>query len=628
MRHFLALLILVIISCKPTSNRKIIDSSLQNSNIGGYISEYTNPSISLKEDLVFRMSSPVIEASEVGTVVDNDLYAITPKIGGKAYWKNESTLVFTPEDHFQYGTEYNFKLKLGSIFEDVPKEFKVVNFPFKTRDISFEMRNLSSVKYVSEDENNLSIQGRINSSDYVPNETVEDMLSANQKGNDKIDIIWNHSNGGYTHRFEITGLERREKPSEVDIEWRDKKYGTGFNGKRTMTVYAKDAFEVVSAEVAKGNDRKITLSFTGTLDRSQNLEGLIKIRNYKGGFKYDIIGSIIHVYPEQKVISPFSLIVNKAVVNKSGDPLAKNYSNELSFDPIKPGLKLAGNGVIVPHNDEIIFPFEAINLKGAKVEILKIFSDNVLQFLQYNRLNTTYSLNPVGRIVHQEDIKLTDINSDRNDANYVRYALDLSKMIDPDPGAIYQVRIGFDKSDVAAFHCDEKVPKAVLVSQRDGFTSIMNTPEGYNWSDRDDPCKSSYYNSSRFISRNMLGSNIGIIAKRTRSNEVSLILSDLRTVQPIQNATVKFYDFQQQEISSTTSGTDGISTAQLEEKPAFAIITHGGDFGYINLQDQHANSLSEFEVSGKSKKKGLDGFIYGERGVWRPGDTLFLNFEL
>jgi len=38
--------------------------------------------------------------------------------------------------------------------------------------------------------------------------------------------------------------------------------------------------------------------------------------------------------------------------------------------------------------------------------------------------------------------------------------------------------------------------------------------------------------------------------------------------------------------------------------------------------------LSDFDVSGKKKKKGLDGYLYGERGVWRPGDTLFLNFML
>ena len=118
-------------------------------------------------------------------------------------------------------------------------------------------------------------------------------------------------------------------------------------------------------------------------------------------------------------------------------------------------------------------------------------------------------MEPVGRIVHQEDIKLSDINSDQNDANYVRYALDLSKMISPDPGAVYQIRIGFSKKDVGSYECEDAVPQATLVSKRDGFTSIMEYPNQYNWSDRDNPCKSSYYNSSRFVTRNVLGSNIG-----------------------------------------------------------------------------------------------------------------------
>jgi len=39
-------------------------------------------------------------------------------------------------------------------------------------------------------------------------------------------------------------------------------------------------------------------------------------------------------------------------------------------------------------------------------------------------------------------------------------------------------------------------------------------------------------------------------------------------------------------------------------------------------------SLSRFDVAGAVVQKGLKGFIYGERGVWRPGDSLFLNFIL
>src|ERR1043165_1136354 len=40
------------------------------------------------------------------------------------------------------------------------------------------------------------------------------------------------------------------------------------------------------------------------------------------------------------------------------------------------------------------------------------------------------------------------------------------------------------------------------------------------------------------------------------------------------------------------------------------------------------SDLSAFDVSGEQVQKGIKGFIYGERGVWRPGDTLFLSFML
>ena len=38
--------------------------------------------------------------------------------------------------------------------------------------------------------------------------------------------------------------------------------------------------------------------------------------------------------------------------------------------------------------------------------------------------------------------------------------------------------------------------------------------------------------------------------------------------------------------------------------------------------------MTDFDIGGSKKKEGLDGYIYGERGVWRPGDTIYLTFVL
>ena len=49
---------------------------------------------------------------------------------------------------------------------------------------------------------------------------------------------------------------------------------------------------------------------------------------------------------------------------------------------------------------------------------------------------------------------------------------------------------------------------------------------------------------------------------------------------------------------------------------------------YLKLNEGMSLSLSKFDVSGNTLQRGLKGYIYGERGVWRPGDQLFLTFVL
>ena len=55
------------------------------------------------------------------------------------------------------------------------------------------------------------------------------------------------------------------------------------------------------------------------------------------------------------------------------------------------------------------------------------------------------------------------------------------------------------------------------------------------------------------------------------------------------------------------------------------IAKQGNQFGYLKLDDGSSLPLSRFDVSGDEVKNGIKGYIFGERGVWRPGDSLFLS---
>ena len=50
------------------------------------------------------------------------------------------------------------------------------------------------------------------------------------------------------------------------------------------------------------------------------------------------------------------------------------------------------------------------------------------------------------------------------------------------------------------------------------------------------------------------------------------------------------------------------------------------DSQFLRVDDGSSLNLSDFDTSGSEIQRGLKGFIYGDRGVWRPGDTIHLGF--
>jgi len=52
----------------------------------------------------------------------------------------------------------------------------------------------------------------------------------------------------------------------------------------------------------------------------------------------------------------------------------------------------------------------------------------------------------------------------------------------------------------------------------------------------------------------------------------------------------------------------------------------GNKENWLRIKDNEGLNLSKFRVDGRVTKNGLDGFLYSERNVWRPGDSMFVDF--
>ena len=152
----------------------------------------------------------------------------------------------------------------------------------------------------------------------------------------------------------------------------------------------------------------------------------------------------------------------------------------------------------------------------------------------------------------------------------------------------------------------------------------------YKWEERDNPCKPTYYlNRERRIETQVMSSNVGIIAKAGQNHTMSVAVTDILSTEPISGAEVTLYKYQMQAMGSAKTDRHGFVEIDYKKgRPFVVTAARGDDIGYLEVADQASLSLSRFDISGKEVQKGLKGYIYTERGVWRPGDTIFVSFIL
>ena len=93
-------------------------------------------------------------------------------------------------------------------------------------------------------------------------------------------------------------------------------------------------------------------------------------------------------------------------------------------------------------------------MKAIDLTVTRIFENNMLQFLQVNNLEGNYDLNRVGKRLFKQKIQL-DNKGVTDIGKWNRYTLDLAKLVQTEPGAIYQISMSFKKA-YASYVCEDE----------------------------------------------------------------------------------------------------------------------------------------------------------------------------
>jgi uncharacterized protein YfaS (alpha-2-macroglobulin family) len=623
---------------------------------GAYISAFTSGIISDESHIRIRFASEVASVAEFDKPVKEDLFSFSPSLDGQSFWLDSRTLEFRPAKRMPSDKLYDVKLNLGKVMQ-VPDAFRTFSFGFRTMKQALEV-NIDGVKTI--DRKTLAWQqcyGVLNTSDAADNPAVEKTLHATQDGK-ALHIRWEHSDNSI-HKFTVDSVHRGEKQGSIHLDWSGAAIDAEQSqGSKVMSVPALGDFLVTGVKVNQGSDQFVRIQFSDPIQEKQTLDGLIGISG-TSGLNYTIQDNEIKVYPPARLSGNRSLTVFPGVRNILGYELKTRYVTDLNFEELKPQVKLIGTGVILPASGNLFFPFEAVSLNAVDVKIIRIYEKNIAQFLQVNNLDGSRELVRVGKVIFKKKVPLL-IRNNGDGSRWNSYNLDLSEMIHAEPGAIYKVIISFRKS-YSTFHCDGS-SKSSDQLQEVGTQEESIDDENDRWDGmgyygdyyvdnsygdegmyeegsedsggetyeekRKNPCNAIYYSRDKDVSRNVLASDFGLIAKRGTDGSMNFAVTDLRTTLPVPNTELEVYDYQQQLITTLKTNGEGMASGEVRRKPFLLVARKGDARGYLKLDEGSSLSLSAFDVAGEDVQKGIKGFIYGERGVWRPGDTLFLTFIL
>jgi len=608
-----------------------------------YISAYTTGVISTRSTISIVLSEAVPEIKP-GDSIEEEVFSFSPKIEGKGVWINNRTIEFHPKEPLKQGTEYNAKLKLSKLIQ-VPAEFKTFKFNFQTFKQAVFVYVDAPVAVSLAELTKQQISGKVLTSDYANPGKAEKVLNATQDGK-VLPLTWQHSENGKTHEFTIQDVSRNENASSVVVKWNGRPIGVDENDKIEIEIPALGDFKIAKVQMKKGVEQAVDVYFSDPIDSKQDLKGLIYFDKDKEP-DFEINENVVTLYSKNKLKGKVKVIITHGVRNAMGYKLAETKTYKVFFTSIKPAVSPLGDGVIIPPSAGLIFPFKAVSLNAVNVKVIKIYEENVHQFLQINQLDGDNQVKRVGRLVFKGEIRLQSEKA-INFSEWNKFSLDLSAYFEAEPGAIYRVNISFDKSQSLYPCAGEEIENGTNTFDAaviDGFEkeeSSYDSPDyydyyydygyyhnDYNWKERDNPCTNSYYyNSSHFLTQNILSSNLGIIAKGGDNNKLIVSVNDINSANPLSGIEVEVYNYQNQLLYVNHTDESGRTTINLDKKPFLLVAKQGKERGYLRLDNGSSLSMSMFNVGGRKNKKGVKGFIYGERGVWRPGDTLFLSFVL
>ena len=613
-------LLLVLAAC---NGRK---QALPSTDFSDYVEAYTGGIISEEGTIRIRLASPAYVQPEDG------LFTFSPALEGSLRWVQNDLVEFVPnQDALQPGKTYKVSFHLGKVLPVKDKASQVFPFVFSVE----ERAAFLALDRTLLQTDSATVEGNVTLSRSLDAERVRNMIKLAWNDGTPVLHLSNIQHQG-KYSFSVTGLARSDKDRILKIQFSEA--GTGFktNDGAEVVIPAKGDFKVLGARMVEDADPYVEVSFSEPV--GSIAQGLIELEGV-GRTYLETDRNLVKVFFDERQQPDLNLRVNPGIRSAQGDALKESFEAVIKAVLPNPEASIPLQGNILPDTKNLVLPFRTVSLRAVDLRVIRIYEDNVLTFLQDNSLGGSDQLRRSGRLVYTQTIRL-DGDRDKDLTTWQDWSIDLGPLFRREPGAIYRIRLTYkpEYALVNTSSADLVTLGSNALSTEE--TAIWDTPDSYywetwynwdsyDWSKRNDPTDPSYYMlTERFPVINLMTSDIGLIAKFADGDQLWVAATDINSAAPASGIDLEAYNFQLRKVGTGKTDGNGLCTLTVKGRPFVVVARRGNTVSYLKVTDGEEKSLSRFDVGGKKVEKGLKSFIYGERGVWRPGDTLHVSMIL
>jgi uncharacterized protein YfaS (alpha-2-macroglobulin family) len=545
--------------------------------------------VPLGGNIHFSFNQDVVPDDKLNVWDTTQYIVFEPAIYGKFKWKTKRELVFSPYHFLRPATGYkaSFNSDLpGLIVED--EEDLNFNTPFlklEKLDAYYAKVPLHQKEPVVRYD--LKFNYKVKPSD------LKKKLTVKFDGKETDFDLLGHENSETVSLY-LSGIANDKKSHEAEIF-----IERGLNI-ANITVSKSDISE--SCEVLEPANFQIdnviaqhdgftgTISITATQDvLSSNIRNFIEILP-KVNYTVSVKGHQIIIKSDDfDVAKTYVLNLKKGLGGTLGGKLEYEYTEEISFGKLSPEIKILNSkaeymGARGHKNMEV----RIVSVPEIQVKISKVYKNNLIQYAGNSYYNDYYyddyysnnanDVGSLGDVVWEKTIQTQNLPK-------------------------------YNGSRLFNFTFEDKVP------QLDGIYVIEIRS------------KDDYWVKARKV---VSISDIGLIAKQGKDH-IMIFTNSIKTAEALSGVQVEVFGKNNQSLGKVTTNSDGYADFKLKEYPATgftpAMITAklNKDFNYLPYNKTRVGT-SRFEISGRTDNlAGYDAFIYGDRDIYRPGETVHIS---